>query len=50
MSSLYSEMHDYKFCMNELPSQKYEGKFYYCGQRIPRDKKMCSECEDKGKK
>jgi len=50
MNSLYSEMHNHTFCMNELPSRKHEGEFYYCGQRIPRNKEVCSKCENKEEK
>jgi hypothetical protein len=47
MSSLYSEMHDYTYCMNQVPSEFEEGKMSYCGTRISRDRKMCTQCTEK---
>lgn len=50
METLYSEIHDYGFCMNHIHSEKNEAGFHYCGQRIPRSQKLCQNCNNKQNK
>lgn len=46
VTSAWSDIHDYTWCMNVLISEK-TGEEYYCGRRMSHGSTVCTICRDR---